>query len=325
MGPATAGSTSVIDVATTPALRYLTRADVRELLPGWHDQIDLAEDTAVELAAGRVEMPPKPGIHPRADAFIHAMPAHLVRSDVAALKWVSGYPTNKALGVPYINGLLILNEAETGIPIAIMDCVEITAARTAAASGVCVRRWAPAGWRTAAILGCGEQGAYHAAMLRAVNPDAEIIAYDPTPARAEALPGRTRVAASVEEAVVAADVIISAAPIVRDPHPTIHADMLRPRHLLLPIDFDAVVARDAIEAADLFLTDHLAQFDHYRGLGHFRDWPAPADAVGTRVRDDERPDRVVCCNLGVGALDAAFAALVHARAEASDIGTLLPR
>ena len=306
------------------SLRYLTRADVRRLLPGWHAQIDLAEQTYIDLAAGLIEMPPKPGIHPRPDAFIHAMPAWIQSTDVAALKWVSGYPSNKARGIPYINGLLILNDAATGVPIALMDCVEITAARTAAASGVCVRRWAPEGWRTAAILGCGEQGAYHAAMLRALNPEAEIVAYDPTPARAEALPGRSRVAASVEDAVADADVVVSAAPIVREPQPSVHPDMLKPKHLLLPIDFDAVIARDAIESADLFVTDHLAQFAHYRTLGHFRDWPAPADAVGARVLDGEHPDRVVACNLGVGALDAAFAAHVHEAAVATETGIALP-
>ena len=47
------------------------------------------------MAAGRVELPPKPGIHPRQDAFIHAMPAYLEDTDVAAIKWVAGYPTTR--------------------------------------------------------------------------------------------------------------------------------------------------------------------------------------------------------------------------------------
>ena len=107
------------------------------------DQLDLVEATYRAVAAGRVELPPKPGVHPRPDSFIHAMPAYLADEDVVALKWVSGYPENKARGLPYISGLVVLNDAETGLPTAIMDGAEITAARTAAASGVCVRRWAP--------------------------------------------------------------------------------------------------------------------------------------------------------------------------------------
>lgn len=309
----------------TADLIYLNRAEVRALMPDWHTQIDLVEQTYVEMSEGSVEMPPKPGIHPRKDAFIHAMPAFLAQPDVAALKWVSGYPSNKALGIPYINGLLILNEAATGIPTAVMDCVEITAARTAAASGVCVRRWAPSGWSRAAILGCGEQGNYHADMLLALNPDATIVAYDPDPARAEALRGRSEVATSVEAAVAGADIVISAAPIVKSPNPIIVSEMLAERHLLLPIDFDAVVTKQAVDNAEFFFTDSVAQFEHYRSIGHFAEWRAPQASVGDRVRQSGDADRVVCCNLGVGALDAAFAAMIDTAARAACSGISLPR
>lgn len=307
-------------------LIYLTRTDVRSMLPDWHAMIDLVEETYVAMSDDLVEMPPKPGIHPRKDAFIHAMPAYLGNSDVAAMKWVSGFPGNKALGIPYINGLLIVNDAATGVPTAVMDCVEITAARTAAASGVCVRAWAPPDWSRVAMLGCGEQANYHADMLKALNPSVHIVAYDPTPARADALRHRSEVAANPAAAVTGADIVISAAPIVKEPVPTVFPELLNPRHLILPIDFDAVVARSVIEQAQLFLTDNVAQFEHYRGLGYFKEWPAPMASVGDRVRSgDPTPDRVVCCNLGVGALDAAFAGVVHRRAREHSIGIELPR
>ncbi len=138
-----------------PGLLYLARDEVASLLPPIPEQLDLVEETYRSLAAGRIELPPKPGVHPRKDSFIHAMPAYLAREDVVALKWIAGYPGNKARGLPYISGLIVLNDAETGLPVAVMDGAEITAARTAAASGVCVRRWAPEGWRVAAIVGCG--------------------------------------------------------------------------------------------------------------------------------------------------------------------------
>src|SRR5438445_7919414 len=109
----------------------LSRAEVRSLLPPIPEQIDLVEETYLELAAGEVEQPPKPGIHPRPDAFIHAMPAYLRRQDVAAIKWVSGYASNPAQGLPYINGLIVVNDPATGVPTAVLDAAEITAARTA--------------------------------------------------------------------------------------------------------------------------------------------------------------------------------------------------
>lgn len=306
-------------------LIYLTRSEVASLLPDWKAMLDLVEETYVAMSRGDVEMPPKPGIHPRKDAFIHAMPAYLGNSDVAAMKWVAGYPTNKSLGIPYINGLLILNEAATGVPIAVMDCVEITAARTAAASGVCVRRWAPAGWSRVAMLGCGEQANYHADMLVSLNPDVEIVAYDPNPDRADTLRYRSRVASSAAQAIDGADIVISAAPIVKEPEPSVFPNLLKTPRLVLPIDFDAVIDRSVIEDADLFLTDNVAQFEHYRSLGYFKQWPAPMASVGERVSEQSSATRIVCCNLGVGALDAAFAGLIRARAAAAGVGTTLAR
>lgn len=301
----------------SPDLLYLTRAEVAALLPPLLDQIDLVERTYLAMAAGRVELPPKPGVHPRENAFIHAMPAYLRDGDVAALKWVSGYPANPARGLPYISGLIVINDAETGIPEAVLDAAEITAARTAAASGVCVRRWAPEGWRRAAILGYGEQGRRHRDVLRALNPAVEVATYD---VRAEASS-----AANPREAAAGADVVVTAGPIVESPAPQLTTGWLGERWLLLPIDFDFYVGAEPVAAAQLFATDDVAQFEHYRSAGHFEGWPVPHASVGELLARDGSPARVVCCNLGVGALDAAFAAAVLECARAEGVGTRLPR
>ena len=76
--------------------------------------IDAVEGVFREKGTGRVEMPPKPGIHPRPNAFIHAMPAHIPATGASGLKWVAGYPENPQKGLPYISGLLILNDPATG-------------------------------------------------------------------------------------------------------------------------------------------------------------------------------------------------------------------
>src|SRR5207248_11524838 len=117
--------------ALPPELLYLSRAEVAELLPPIPAQLDLIASVYREMAAGRVELPPKPGIHPREDSFIHAMPSYLAGDDIAAVKWVSGYPANRELGLPYISGLVVVNDAGTGFPVGVLDAAEITAARTA--------------------------------------------------------------------------------------------------------------------------------------------------------------------------------------------------
>jgi ornithine cyclodeaminase/alanine dehydrogenase len=304
-------------------LLFLGRQEVTGLLPDIPAQLDLVEGAYRALAAGRVELPPKPGVHPRKDSFLHAMPAYLRDEDVVTLKWVGGYPANKEKGLPYTTGLIVVNDADTGLPVAVMDGAEITAARTAAASGVCVRRFAPDGWRRAAILGCGEQGLFHARLLRALEPVVEIRAWDPHPERIARLGELAEAAAGWEDALAGAEVIVTAGPIVADPPSPLGPGHLGERWLLLPIDFDFYVARETVGAADLFVADDVGQFEYYREQGHFRGWPTPAGNVGESLGGEASLARVLCCNLGIGALDAAFSHTVLERARAAGAGTEL--
>src|SRR5512143_1234464 len=123
---------------------YLSKDDVVSAGLTMAEIVGTVERAFVEMGNGRVEMPPKPGIHPGqgGDNFIHAMPAYIPAMKSAGIKWVSGYPVNQAKGLPYITGLLILNDPETGLPKAVMDCTWITAMRTAAATAVAARRLA---------------------------------------------------------------------------------------------------------------------------------------------------------------------------------------
>ena len=305
-------------------LLYLSRAQVADLLPPLQEQLDLVEQTYRSMASGDVELPPKPGIHPRPNAFVHAMPAHLRGQDIVVLKWIAGYRTNKARGLPYLNGLIILNDPETGVPTVVMDAAEITATRTAAASGVCIRRWAPPEWRTAAILGCGVQGTRHATVLELLNGDARIQAYDPHPDRMRALDGAVTARANARQAVEGAEVVITTGPMPEERHPEVDVDWLGDRYLLVPVDFDAYVRAAPIAGAELFLVDDVDQFEYYRELGHFRDWPRAHGSVGDALATHEAAGRVACVNLGVGALDAVFAKYVLDGARERGIGTRLP-
>jgi ornithine cyclodeaminase/alanine dehydrogenase len=120
-------------------LLYLSRRDVERVSLPMRSIIGAVEQMFRLKGRGRVEMPPKPGIHPRPDAFIHAMPAYIPAMRAAGIKWVSGYPQNQKRGLPYINGLLILNDPDTGMPLCVMDCTWITAQRTGAATAVAAK------------------------------------------------------------------------------------------------------------------------------------------------------------------------------------------
>jgi hypothetical protein len=71
------------------SLLYLSRTDVEATQLPVAEIIQALEAMFKEKGEGKVEMPPKPGIHPRSDAFIHAMPAYIPSIEAAGLKWVS--------------------------------------------------------------------------------------------------------------------------------------------------------------------------------------------------------------------------------------------
>ena len=188
-----------------PPLRYLTGADVTAAMPPLEARLELAEQTLRGLA-GAAELPPKIGVHPRPDgSFAHAMPAFMPGdagdagiADRLGMKWVLGFSANNARGLPAIHGILLLNDAQTGVPTGILDAGPITAQRTAAISGVAIRAWAPAVVRAtlrAALIGAGVQGGSHVPVIGHVLPGVELAIYDPDPDRASALAATARTTA----------------------------------------------------------------------------------------------------------------------------------
>ncbi|HSJ55466.1 MAG TPA: ornithine cyclodeaminase family protein, partial [Anaerolineae bacterium] len=167
-------------------LLYLSYADVDGLGVTMAEVIDALHIAFREKGQGKVEMPPKPGVHPGdSDNFIHAMPAYIPALQSAGVKWVSGYPENYRRGLPYISGLLILNDVETGLPVSVMDCVWITAMRTGAATAVSAHYLARPDSSTAGILGCGVQGRTNLEALNVLFPLKKVRAYDVRPEMAE--------------------------------------------------------------------------------------------------------------------------------------------
>ena len=143
---------------SAPDLLYLSRADVESVALDMASIIGALETAFREKGQGRIEMPPETGINTQPDAFVHAMPAYIPSLRSAGIKWVSGYPGNQERGLPYISGLLVLNDDQTGLPYAVMDCTWITAYRTGAASAVTARYLAREDSEVVGILACGVQG-----------------------------------------------------------------------------------------------------------------------------------------------------------------------
>ncbi len=321
----------------TGEILYLSRADVEAVDLPMSEIIDALETMFREKGEGRVEMPPKPGIHPRDDAFIHAMPAYIPALESAGIKWVSGFPQNPERGLPYITGLLILNDPETGIPLAVMDATWITAKRTGAATAVAARHLARAGSSTVGIVACGVQGRSNLEALSCLFPLTRVKAFDILPEAAKTFAGEMSTALGLEvevvdhprEAVVGMDLVVTSGPILKHPSPAIEPGWLAEGAFASPVDFDSYWQGEALRQASKLATDDLAQMEYYRGVGYFADTPRPYADLGEIVAGkmpgrEAADERTICMNLGLALDDMATAILIYRRAVAAGIGTRLP-
>ena len=317
-------------------LLHLSRSEVERAGVTMAEIIATLEALFREKGAGRVEMPPKPGVHPAPDAFIHAMPAHVPALGATGVKWVSGFPGNLERGLPYISGLLILNDPQTGIPTTVMDATWITAMRTGAATAVAARHLARPESSSVGILACGVQGRSNLEALAQVFALERVCAFDVRREVAERFAAEMAARLELEVAAVdtpraaveGLDLVVTSGPILKHPRPVIEADWLTPGAFACALDFDSYFTGDALRAADRLTTDDLAQMEHYRSLGYFADTPA-ADcdlgqlAVGQapgRARSDER---IIALQLGLAIEDMATAVLIRERALAAGLGTRL--
>ena len=316
---------------------YLSREDVEAVGLSMPQIIDAIDSMFIEKGQGRVEMPPKPGIHTRKDAFIHAMPAYIPSLEAAGMKWISGYPDNHRRDLPYITGLLILNDPETGIPIAVMDATWITAQRTGAATAVAAKYLAREDSASVGILACGVQGRSNLEALCCGFSITKVKAFDihPELARtfaaqmAEVVQTEIEIVDTPRDAVVGLDLVVTSGPILKDPTPVIEPDWLAEGAFASPVDFDSYWQGDALRQADKLATDDTGQMDYYRQEGYFRDTPPTyADlgeiAAGRKPGREHEHERAVCINLGIALDDMATAIRILHQARAMGIGTQLP-
>jgi ornithine cyclodeaminase/alanine dehydrogenase len=316
---------------------YLSKADVAKTGVGMAEIIQLVEKAFEEKGHARVEMPPKPGIHPgHGDNFIHAMPAYIPALNSAGVKWVSGYPGNAKRGLPYITGLLILNDSETGLPISVMDCEWITAMRTGAASAVAAKRLARKDSATLGILGCGVEGQTNTEALNVLFPIEEVFAYDIlaeavdkfSQTMEEKLGLKVKPVKTPQEAITGCDLVVTAGPILKKPHKTIKAGWLEKGAFASLVDFDSYWDPAAMKEVDKFCTDDVKQFEYYKSIGYFQDVPPVHADLGELVAGlkpgRESPDeKTIACNLGLALDDMALAPTIFRRAVEMGIGTWL--
>jgi len=322
-------------------LVYLSRKDVESLNVTMKEVLGVVDNGFRLKGLGKTEMPPKPGVHPIKDAFIHAMPAYVQEVDSAGVKWVSGYPSNMEKGLPYITGLLILNDPQTGIPIAVMDCSWITAMRTGASTGISAKYLARKDSRVAGILGCGVQARTSLMAMVEVLPQlVEVRCNDLFPAATKKfiadmgkmfhelkfIPCDTPA-----EMMKNADVVTTAIPIVTKPTPALDAGMLKEGGLAVSLDYDSAWTSAAMNECAKFCSDDIGQLTATKEHGvYFGGIPKTiyADlgdlACGRKPGRQNDRERIFSMNMGIAVDDMVTAKVLYHRAIEKKIGARLP-
>jgi len=320
---------------------FLGGAVIAKLNVGLADIIEAMESGFHDKAAGQVELPIKPTIHPRPECFIRALPGCLKRRDVTGLKWVSAYPINrKNDDLSLVSGLVILNDPQTGYPSVVMDAGWITAWRTAAVSAVAARHLAASDAATLAICGAGTQGNTHLESLALVLPNLkQVNIYDPNPAslnaflerHARSRPHLTLTGvSSPHRALQDAQVVVTAAPMMTAPLSIIQAEDLTAGVLCLPIDLDSYFAASAFAACHKIYCDDLQQLQSLKAGGRFVHLELEsidgdyAQLLTRRIPGREHRDQcIMAISVGIAMGDLIVADLIYREALRQEAGVWL--
>ncbi len=199
-------------------LRILSCEDVRRALP-MRQAIEAMKGAFAQLSTGQADVPLRVALNvPRHHGVTLFMPAYLADDDQMAIKIVSVFNDNPAQGLPLIHALVVVVDATTGRPAAVMDGTYLTALRTGAASGAATDLLAREETHVVAVFGAGAQGRTQLEAVCAVRPIQEVWIHDVAPERAAAYAAEmsqrlslpVRVAQTPAEAVCQADVICTA-------------------------------------------------------------------------------------------------------------------
>lgn len=304
------------------------------------DCIDAVERAFSLHAQGRTLGPGVLGVD-AGDGSFHVKAAGLEGEPrYFAAKANANFPKNpERFGLPTIQGTLVLFDAATGAPLALMDSGSITALRTAAATAVAAKVLARRDARRATIVGCGAQGEAQLAAVALVRPLEHAFVLDADPARAGALAARAASAlgfpveatSDLGAALRETDIVVTctssrtAFVFAADVAPgtfiaAVGADSQGKRELASDVVVSATVVADSLEQCA-----EIGELQHVLGPGLMRRDQVHgelADLVSGRRPGRTREDETtIFDSTGVALEDVAAAIVVFEKARTSGHGT----
>jgi|SRR6056297_550927 len=324
-------------------IRILTEAELREAVALDIETIDVIEQAFTALAGGDVVMPPIMSMDlPAANGEVDVKTAYIPGFEGFAIKVSPGFFDNPKLGLPSLNGLMILFSAKTGLVQALfLDNGYLTDIRTAAAGAVAARHLAPEEVGTAGVIGTGVQARLQMQAAHLVRPFRKLLVWGRDQAKAQAcaddlaesLGIEAKAVAAPEELVAQSQLVVTTTP-AREP--VLKAEWLHPGLHITAMGSDQEGKNEidpkALAQADLYVADRVSQTEM---LGELRSaraaglWHAgiPAE-LGQVIRGDapgrRSADDITIADLtGTGAQDTAIASHVYALLGDSAAGTVI--
>ena len=227
--------------------------------------VEAVRDGFVAYARGEWAMPPKIYVPAYPNGDFRAMPA--IGAGHAVLKWVTSFPVNLEKGLPTVKAIVLVSDAETGMPVAVLEGSALTALRTGAAAVLAAETLGRRKAKTVAVIGAGVNGKATARTFLARGREVMIWDLDSERARAAAEELGATVAADREEAL-AADIVATVTPAYE---PLISESFLRPgQHVsLMGADGPGKCEIDPREIARTHVfCDEWAQASHAGELQH---------------------------------------------------------
>ena len=332
----------LIEEALMSQVILLSESDLRQCVALDVAAIDCVEQAFRALATEEVVMPPILRLDiVKNNGEVDVKTAYLPGLDSFAIKVSPGFFDNPRLGLPSLNGLMILLSARTGVPEALLlDNGYLTAVRTAAAGAVAARWLARPDAHRAAIIGAGAQARLQLEALTLVRPIDSVSVWSPRIEEAEQFAAdvgarlglRVTSCTSVDAAMDGADVAVTTTPSTQ---PLIEARHLHPGLHLTAMGSDAEhkneIAPAAIAAATRYVCDRLSQVRVLGELHHAIEagligaeavMPELGQVITGRATGRTSAHDVTICDLtGTGAQDTAIATFAFARARAGGHGT----
>jgi ornithine cyclodeaminase len=324
-------------------MTILTEADLRKIVRLDLDAVACVENAFRALATLPVAMPPILRLDiPEHRGEVDVKTAYVPGIDAFAIKISPGFFDNPKLGLPSVNGMMVLLSAKTGLVEALLlDNGYLTDIRTAAAGAVAAKYLAREDAAIAAIFGAGMQAKLQLEALTLVRPirEARIWARDGAKAEAaaaslgEALSIVVRAEADPRKAVTGADIVVTTTPAA---DPILRADWLSPGQHVTAMGSDAEHKNELdpalISAANLYVADSLRQTRRLGELHHAiaaglvaadTGFPEVGQIIaGLRPGRETVTDLTIADLTGTGVQDTAIATLARDRARAANAGTV---